>query len=360
MTELQTFYAPKSIDDAVRIASAMSSSKMFPDIKNPEMAFAKMMAGAELGFGPFASISGVDIIQGRPALSARLIASAVKASNKYDFIVQDHSDKLCKIEFFEYSLDRSNKESIGTSEFTIEDAKKAGLTNRDNWKKYPRNMLYARAISNGVRWHCPDIFHGGAYTHEELGVEDPVESGEPVEVDSYVVSDVNDTPDYEHEQVEEEVSAIEQVKEQFDGEEVKGGSRYYKWLNTMKEEKKRIGPPVYYSILRSNGLQKSNDISPAEWVAHLPKVTKIYNAMQSTQDYRDNNPAWKTLLSCVEGRRLKNGRTQAVTPLSDLLATVLTVKEGETPIEETDDLEQIDHGDLREQITDVLSEEYYK
>ena len=356
MTELQTFYAPKSIDDAVRIASAMSSSKKFPDIKNPEMAFAKMMAGAELGFGPFASISGVDIIQGRPALSARLIASAVKASDKYDFIVQDHSDKLCKIEFFEYSLDRSNKESIGTSEFTIEDAKKAGLTNRDNWKKYPRNMLYARAISNGVRWHCPDIFHGGAYTHEELGVEDPVESGEPVEVDSYVVSDVNDTPDYEHEQVKEEVSAIEQVKEEFDGEEVKGNDRYYKWLKLMQEEKERIGAPTYYATLFANGLEKSNQINPMDF----KKMGEIYKATQNTGNYRDDKQAWKTLLMCVEGKRLKTGRTQALTPLSELLATVLTVKEGETPIEETDDLEQIDHGDLREQISDVLTEEYYK
>jgi hypothetical protein len=40
-------------------------------------------------------------------------------------------------------------------------------------------MLFARAMSNGARWHCPDIFGGPIYTPEELGVEVDGE-GEPV------------------------------------------------------------------------------------------------------------------------------------------------------------------------------------
>ena len=36
--------------------------------------------------------------------------------------------------------------------------------------KFPRNMLFARAISNGARWYCPDLFNGNAvYVPEELG-----------------------------------------------------------------------------------------------------------------------------------------------------------------------------------------------
>ena len=52
------------------------------------------------------------------------------------------------------------------SEFTIEDAKKAGTQNLD---KFARNMLYARSMSNGVRWYCPDVFTSSVYTAEELG-----------------------------------------------------------------------------------------------------------------------------------------------------------------------------------------------
>jgi hypothetical protein len=59
-----------------------------------------------------------------------------------------------------------------SSEFTIEDAKKAGLLtsgNRGSWEKYPRNMLFARALSNGAKWHCADIFGGPVYVPEEMG-----------------------------------------------------------------------------------------------------------------------------------------------------------------------------------------------
>ena len=80
-------------------------------------------------------------------LSAGLLAKKVKASGKYDFRVQELTDKVCSIKFFERSTTGSSE--IGTSTFTIEDAKKAQVKNLD---KFGRNMLYARAMSNGVRW----------------------------------------------------------------------------------------------------------------------------------------------------------------------------------------------------------------
>jgi hypothetical protein len=57
-------------------------------------------------------------------------------------------------------------EQVGVSEFTLADAKKAGT---QNLEKFARNMLFARAMSNGVRWYCPDVFDSPVYTPEELG-----------------------------------------------------------------------------------------------------------------------------------------------------------------------------------------------
>jgi hypothetical protein len=52
----------------------------------------------------------------------------------------------------------------------MEDAKRANLTGKDNWTKYPRNMLFARALSNGQKWYAPDVFNGATvYTPDELG-----------------------------------------------------------------------------------------------------------------------------------------------------------------------------------------------
>ena len=156
--------------DIMSIGKAFAESGMFTDIKSAAQAMVKIIAGQEIGIPPFASMSGIHIIQGKPTIGAGLIASSIKGSGKYDFRVVDHSEKLCSIEFFQ------GKESLGISTFTIEDAKKAGTKNID---KFPKNMLFARAISNGVKFYTPDVFSGPVYTPEEM---EQVTIDAPVEV----------------------------------------------------------------------------------------------------------------------------------------------------------------------------------
>lgn len=128
----------------------------------------KILAGRELGFGPFAAVRGIHIIQGAPSVSANLMAAAVKSSRRYDYRVREHTAQVCRIEFFERA-DSGKWEPVGFSEFSAEDAKRAGTKNMD---KYPKNMLFARAMSNGVRFYCPDVFSGvSVYTPEELGAD---------------------------------------------------------------------------------------------------------------------------------------------------------------------------------------------
>ena len=92
-----------------------------------------------------------------------LIASTVKRSGIYDYKVVELTEKNCILDFFQ------GKEFIGRSAFSIEDAKKALTQNLD---KFPKNMLFARAMSNGAKWFCPDVFAGPIYTPEEMGGED--------------------------------------------------------------------------------------------------------------------------------------------------------------------------------------------
>lgn len=145
--------------EIMSMGKAFHESGMFTDIKTAAQAVVKIQAGAEIGIPPFAAMSGIHIIQGKPAIGAGLMASAVKGSGKYDYRVKDQTEKVCSIDFLQ------GKEFIGNSTFTIEDAKKAQTKNID---KFPRNMLFARAMSNGVKWFCPDIFSGPVYVPEEL------------------------------------------------------------------------------------------------------------------------------------------------------------------------------------------------
>lgn len=140
-------------------------SGFFADSRDASQAIVKILAGRELGFGPIASMTGVYIVNGRPALSASLIAARIKSSGKYDYRVREHDEKHCVIEFFQIN---GAKESLGVSSFTMEDARRANTKNLD---KFPRNMLFARSLTNGARWYCPDVFSGAIYTPDELGAE---------------------------------------------------------------------------------------------------------------------------------------------------------------------------------------------
>lgn len=154
------------LDEMQRTAALLVSSQYFTasrDDRNTAIAqlATKIMAGRELGYGPYASVNGIHVIQGKPQVSANLMASAVKSNLKYDYRVRKMGDTGVSIEFFE------GGQSLGVSDFTADDAKRAGT---QNMGKFPRNMMFARALSNGVRWFCPDVFNGqSVYVEGEIG-----------------------------------------------------------------------------------------------------------------------------------------------------------------------------------------------
>jgi len=171
-----------SIEDLARVGDVFVKSGFFSDTRDAAQAIVKVMAGQELGFAPIASMTGVYIVKGKVSLSANLIAAAVKRSGRYTFRVRKPDAQVCEIEFFE--LDKAgNKESIGTSSFSMQEAAQAGLASSATWKNFPRNMLYARAMSNGAKWYCPDVFGGPVYTPDELGATIDGETGEVIDIE---------------------------------------------------------------------------------------------------------------------------------------------------------------------------------
>lgn len=167
MTAIQRYdNAPGSLADTMKIGDILSKSGFFADSRDAAQAVTKILAGQELGIGPIAAMTGINIIKGRVAISANLMAAQVKRGGRYNYRVLRLDDKACELVFFEGS------QEIGRSVFTTEDAKRAGTQNMD---RFPRNMLFARAMSNGVKWFTPDIFTGPVYTPEELGGDQVVD-----------------------------------------------------------------------------------------------------------------------------------------------------------------------------------------
>ena len=152
-------------EEQMQMAKAFKESGLFPDLKSEAQAIVKIQAGKELGIEPFASIQGINIVQGKPVVSANLQAGLIKKSGKYKHKVLEHNEQVCKLEFYEKWGD--SWQSIGTSEFSMKEAQQAGLATKDVWKKYAKNMLFARAMSNGAKWYCADVFITGIYNESD-------------------------------------------------------------------------------------------------------------------------------------------------------------------------------------------------
>ncbi len=148
------------------IGGIFAKSGYFKDVRDAAQAVVKIMYGKELGFSPVISMMGIHIIEGKPALSSNLMAGMVKRSGKYDYRVVKLTDTECNLMFLQ------GGQEVGPSNFSIADATKAGVVRAGgSWTKYPRNMLFARALSNGLKLYCPDLSMCPIYNPEELGAE---------------------------------------------------------------------------------------------------------------------------------------------------------------------------------------------
>ena len=174
MTEERTEYSIIPFETVLSMGEVFAKSGYFSDAQEQAQAVVKMLAGQEMGVGPFASMSGIHIIKGKPEVGAHLLAAVLKRSGKYDYRVkQPIQPDSVTLEFFERAIGSDAEwRPVGTSTFTAEDAKRAGT---GNMQKFPRNMLFARALSNGVKWYCPDVSLSPLYTTGEI---DPVGNAE--------------------------------------------------------------------------------------------------------------------------------------------------------------------------------------
>lgn len=132
-------------------------------VNTAEKAIAIIQTGRELGIGPMQALRAIHIIEGKPTMSAELIAGLVLARIPGALLhVAKTTNEECVV--------RAARPGQPPTEyrFTIADARAAGIAGKDNWKKYPRAMLRARALSEAARGTFPDASMG-LYDPDELG-----------------------------------------------------------------------------------------------------------------------------------------------------------------------------------------------
>lgn len=154
----------EELKDLVLLGDAMVESKFFKDVTKASEAVVKILAGREVGLGPVEAMRSFHAVNGKVEWTADALAARVKASGRYDYRVERLDDLGCELIFYEHGAE------VGPSKFDDADRARAGLRTTDNhgdptaWAKYPRNMMFSRALTNGVGWYCPDVALGLAPT----------------------------------------------------------------------------------------------------------------------------------------------------------------------------------------------------
>lgn len=158
-----------SLEDLERAAAYVVRSGLF-GVRKPEEAVALMLLAQAEGTHPMRAVQEYHIINGRPALRADAMLARFLAAGG-------------RVEWHELSNDRAeatfSHPQGGTVRiaWTLEDARRAGLLSKPggNWDKYPRAMLRARVISEGVRTVFPGVATG-VYTPEEVAEMELIEA----------------------------------------------------------------------------------------------------------------------------------------------------------------------------------------
>ena len=171
-------------------AKGISTSTLLPaDFKGKaNNILAQIQLGHELGVSPMTALSGIHVIKGKPTISANLMITLIMASDKGIIEVLKETNEVVEIKGTRYGVN-GRKDTEYVTSFTIQDAQKAQLTGNDNWKKYPKDMLFSKALGRCARRLFPDVIQG-MYAQGEL--DGPSFGNGPD-----VVSDMGINPDKE-------------------------------------------------------------------------------------------------------------------------------------------------------------------
>jgi len=186
--------------EMVAAAQAVANSRMFAGIDTKEKALTLIMLARSEGLNYMAAFRRYDIIQGRPAMkSATLYATFLQNGGKVKW--EEQTNTRCAGLFSAPGM----VEPV-LIEFTLDDAKKAGLAGKDVWQKYASDMLFARCVTRGVRRTMAGIAEGIITTEEALDLkpekeEVPRESADLTAIRQQVDA-VTTTPAVEHQPAE--------------------------------------------------------------------------------------------------------------------------------------------------------------
>lgn len=129
---------------------------------NPGSLFIAAELADSLGIPRVSVLSDIYVVDGKPTLSANLMASQVRRAGHKLRIHKKNGAVKAEL------IRKDDPDFAFESIWTIERAQKAGLASKNVWKQYPEAMMRSRAISEVVREGASEVLSGVNYAPEDF------------------------------------------------------------------------------------------------------------------------------------------------------------------------------------------------
>lgn len=166
---------PKNFAEMLAVADQLAKTELVPkDMRGkPESVMVALQMGLELGLMPMQAIQSIAVINGRPSVFGDAALAIVMAHPEYAGHTEDVQDDHTTATFTR----RGNEPCVRT--FTLEDARKARLLEKDTYKMYQRRMLQMRARAWAMRDSFADALKGVAIYEEHDQPERVINPDQP-------------------------------------------------------------------------------------------------------------------------------------------------------------------------------------
>ena len=231
--------------------------------------FAVVQKAKALNINPIDALNGgLYCINGKVEMSAYMMGKLIRQRGHSVSKDRKSSDEICILHG-----KRKDNGDTWTESFSIEDAKRAGIY-RNTWEKFPRNMLYARALSNLARQLFPDVIDG-CYVEGEISHAPPLTNWNDLPSQDTEDNALDKTIDYETITTEELKTLEEKLEEHLEIKEA-----LLKWLKIYKNtvDLSKLPAEIYPKMMaRIEKASKEIRLNSASLASEVPSEYPEFN-----------------------------------------------------------------------------------
>lgn len=157
------------IGDVSKLASMVADTDFIPKAlrSKPAAITAAILAGREVGIPPMRALQHLHMVEGRPTMSAEQKRAQALAAG-HEIVYLETTTARCIVKGR-----RAGSDQWTTVTWSMDDAKAGKLDGKDNYRKWPRRMLQARATGELCDLLFPDAT-GGLATWEQAEDESDI------------------------------------------------------------------------------------------------------------------------------------------------------------------------------------------